>query len=274
MDGELLQANGRSRRWVFTLNNYTVEEEGKVQEPNDRVKYIIYGREVGESGTKHLQGFVQFKQPASFNQVKEYIPRAHWEKARGTTDQAITYCQKDGDIWEFGDKPAQGKRNDLSELRELVFAGKRTVELASEHFGTYVRYHRGIEKVVQLVRREREKTPPLVYYIWGPTGSGKTRSVYEKHQDVWTYPGKGWFCGYEGQECALLDDLRADDGLSFGFLLRLLDRYPVDVPTKGGHTYWDPKYIYITSNVKPEELYRMHDSAPLLRRITEIKYLE
>lgn len=271
---ELLRPNGRSRRWVFTLNNYTCEEEKSLSLGGERIKYITWGRERGESGTPHLQGFVQFKAPTSLRQVKEISERAHWEIARGNNDQAITYCHKDGDYFEWGDRPAQGKRNDMEELKELVFAGKSGVELARAHFGSYVRYQRGIEKVVQQVRREREKIPPVVKYIWGPTGSGKTRFAYDNHEDIWTYPGKGWFDGYSGQKVALLDDLRADDGLSFGFLLRLLDRYPLDVPVKGGHVVWDPEIIYITSNIKPEELFRMHDSAPLLRRLTEIIHLD
>jgi len=42
----------RSRNFVFTLNNYTTEEVELVKEWD--CKYLIFGKEIGESGTPHL----------------------------------------------------------------------------------------------------------------------------------------------------------------------------------------------------------------------------
>jgi len=48
------------RNFVFTLNNYS-EEEHETLLKCDSFKYIIIGREIGDSGTPHLQGYAELK---------------------------------------------------------------------------------------------------------------------------------------------------------------------------------------------------------------------
>lgn len=89
----------RSRCWCFTLNNYTEEEKKlvKLEVSAPQVAKYIYGFEEGASGTKHIQGFIRFKNQATFSAVKKKIPRAHWEVAKGTDEQNYKYCSKEGD---------------------------------------------------------------------------------------------------------------------------------------------------------------------------------
>jgi len=47
----------------------------------------------------------------------------------------------------------------------------------------------------------------------------------------------------------LIDDYRGEG--SYAFLLRLLDRYPMQLPVKGGFVVLQAVRIYITSNVAP-----------------------
>lgn len=56
-------------------------------------------------------------------------------------------------------------------------------------------------------------------------------------------------------EAVLFDDFRADV-CELHWLLQLLDRYPIDVPVKGGFVAFRPKRIYITSAFPPEGVYR------------------
>mgnify|MGYP000467318534 CR=1 FL=1 len=110
----------RGRRWVFTLNNPSTEEieSTKTNLQHDDVRYGIFGREVGASGTPHLQGFIIFKNAKSLRALRQrYGPRGHYELARGTSIQARDYCKKDGSYEEFGDFPNEsGRRTDLEEL--------------------------------------------------------------------------------------------------------------------------------------------------------------
>ncbi|AXH78189.1 MAG: putative viral replication protein [Cressdnaviricota sp.] len=85
-------------RWCFTLNNYTNEDISSIVPIIEHdCKYAIVAREVGEQGTPHLQGYVEFKtkcRPLSkFNNV-----RIHWEKCKGNRAQNTDYCSKDNDI--------------------------------------------------------------------------------------------------------------------------------------------------------------------------------
>ena len=98
----------RSRNYVFTLNNYTEEDEHQCLAIPWEVKdcrYICVGREVGEQGTPHLQGYICFHTLKSLKQLSEFFPRARIETKYGTHQQAAVYCKKDGDFFEWGTLP-------------------------------------------------------------------------------------------------------------------------------------------------------------------------
>lgn len=142
----------KARRWCFTLNNYTQDDQDHVLAffEGSRCVFGVYGREVGESATPHLQGFVIIKIPMRLACIRNAIsPRAHYEPARGTSEEAAEYCRKDGDFEERGACPAgQGARTDLDRFREwiqtLEYApSQRTV--AQQFPGLFLRYPRLIE---------------------------------------------------------------------------------------------------------------------------------
>lgn len=82
-----------SKNWCFTLNNWTNEQKDMILSvcSNSSNKYIFQS-EVGESGTPHLQGYIEFKEkirPLSLFSFKEI----HWEKCRNVK-ASIAYCSK------------------------------------------------------------------------------------------------------------------------------------------------------------------------------------
>lgn len=113
-----------AKRWCFTLNNYTAAELTAIVDSANSFDYLCFGRELGDSGTPHLQGFLCLKQKKRFNYVKTLpgLSRAHFEKAGGTAKQASDYCKKDGDWDEYGELPGatQGTRTDFDELKEWI----------------------------------------------------------------------------------------------------------------------------------------------------------
>jgi len=113
----------QAKHWCFTLNNYTDAhvESLTLLGSNAITKYIVFGRETGESGTPHLQGFISFFNRQRFNSVRTLIPGAHLEVARGKPHEASTYCKKEGNWTEFGECPSgQGKRNDITKCLEWL----------------------------------------------------------------------------------------------------------------------------------------------------------
>lgn len=83
-----------SKRWCFTLNNYTKEDIGSMVPIFSHEGSYIFQEEIGENGTPHLQGYIEFNRklrPLSLN----LNPKIHWEKAKGNRQQNIEYCSKD-----------------------------------------------------------------------------------------------------------------------------------------------------------------------------------
>lgn len=90
--------NSRFRKLCFTLNNYKNDDYSKLLQFCEKCqfKYII-GKEVGESGTPHLQGYIEFGKQLSFKQIKEINNEMHFERPLGSRTDNIKYCSKDGD---------------------------------------------------------------------------------------------------------------------------------------------------------------------------------
>lgn len=274
-----MRSTPKSRNYCFTLNNYDAASHDAIKAFADtpQCKYITVGEEKGEEGTPHLQGYVELSGARTLAWCKRAISaRAHFELRRGTSEEAATYCQKDGNFWEKGTRSSPrgaSGRADLDSIRQLIDEGKSQLYIAENYFSQWVQYRRSFAAYEQLRMAKRRNWKTFVNVIWGGTGLGKTRFVYQQHKDddIWVYPGKGWFDGYCGQPVVLFDDYRGD--LDISTMLQVCDRYPMDVPIKGGHVNWCPRRIYITSNVMPQLWYDNLDAesrSALFRRFNRI----
>ena len=267
----------QGKHWCFTLNNYTEDEVHALEalvEERPGINYIVIGVEVGQEGTEHLQGFVSFEKKVSQSRAKKIIGRrAHLERAKGSPLQAAEYCKKDGKFVESGTCPkGQGARSDLIEIAEKVKQGCSVRDIAQQHPGSFIRYSTGIARLFSFSPPERQQ-PPAVWVFWGKTGSGKTRRVHEfvAREQLWIHPGDRWFDGYDRHPAVLFDDF-CGSWFKLTYLLKLIDRYPFQVPIKGAYTWWVPKTIYFTSNIHPKDWYQNandeHVNA-LMRRLNE-----
>lgn len=157
-----------SKKWAFTFNNYTEEEYNILVPIIERTcKVAIIGREVGEGGTPHLQGYLEFNKKSRPKSVISVISVAkdgtqhvdyafgiHWEKAKGTRDQNINYCSKDDKnpwVWGF----------DLPKVRPPV----RTIEA-----GQLYQWQKDLVTVFK-----GEPDDRVIYWYWSHKGGiGKT----------------------------------------------------------------------------------------------------
>jgi hypothetical protein len=118
----------RSKYWCFTINNYSQAEEDEIKNLNnlEEVLYIVVGKEIGESGTRHLQGYLELSKRLRLTNVKHLggMQRAHLELRRGSAQQASDYCVKDGDILvqagTISSPGRPGARMDLEDLRAVM----------------------------------------------------------------------------------------------------------------------------------------------------------
>jgi len=276
--------SGNSRGWRITWNNVSDEHLREAKdnlEHSTNVRYACGQLEVGGNcGTRHWEAYVEFTGPRSLQYVRKLFPGAHAEQRRGTPTECRVYCSKDetsvgGTFWEHGTIPQEkgaGKRNDLVAVRERFRNGAKVSDIYEEYPGVAARYPKYVQKCADMYLAPRSwKTEIRVYK--GPTRCGKTKAAYDEFPDIWAKPEGQWFDGYDGQPHVLIDDFDGgrDCGIRFRFLLRLLDRYPLEVPIKGGFVKWLPRIVIITTNVEPDGWYPWEDYAPLRERFDEIR---
>jgi len=148
--------------------------------------------------------------------------------------------------------------------------------IAQDHFGSWVRYHRGFREYKRLRQLYEVRTwkMEIICYI-GPSGTGKSRKAFETYPQAYWGPKGKWWDGYCGQETVVVDEMYGHR-FSFSELLQLLDRYPFQVETKGGVVQFTSRRIVFTSNQDPQDWYnaeRTHNTRweenPLNRRLRE-----
>ncbi len=267
----------RMRNFVFTLNNYDEDDEQRIQD-SEFFAYVVYGREVApRTGTPHLQGYVELRNPASFDRVRrEFAGRAHIQPRRGTASEASVYCKKGDDFYERGNCSHQGARRDLDGAREAAQDGG--MRLVSSVYNAQA--IRVAEKYLTYNEEVRDFKPNVEWW-WGPTEVGKSKGVraaalllgFKPDQWYTKNVGDHWFDGYDGHPVVILDDFRGD-WWRLHYMLGFLDRYEFRVQYKGGHRQMRATHIFITSDRPPQECYEVRGMDQLLRRIDIVRHLE
>lgn len=237
-----------SRRWCFTVNNYTDSMLNLLLTLS--CVYLVVGREVSESGTPHLQCFVVFETTKRLSGVKKIAPSAHWEVARGTTEQASVYCMKEGSYTETGVRPnAEHVAGGAAEKERWDVAKKRAREgdlddIPSDIFIKYYRTLKEIAKDYMPAVDDLDYLPGI--WIYGPAGCGKSRTARLDYPGAYFKLQNKWWDGYQGEENVILDDY---DCKELGHHLKIWgDRYAFIAETKGGAIKIRPKRMIITSN--------------------------
>ncbi len=258
----------RARRWCYTKNNYTDQDEADFQELAS--KYHVYGREEGKQGTKHLQGFIIFNDSMRFARVKAMFAGAHIERCHQSSEVNATYCKKDGDFWESGTLGCQGARSDLQEIAVGIDEGKSIKDTFKEWPSQAIRYGRGIKRYKYDTAEPPQWRDVNVEVWWGVTGTGKSRAAFD-HPDYYRLASAKWYDGYDRQKRLVIDEFAG--WIPLHEMLTLLDGHPLQKQQKGGfcYAYWDE--VIITSNKPIDDWYK--DPSPehmkaLLRRIDSI----
>jgi len=282
----------KAKNWVFTLNNY----DGLL-DPSlwDRCLYCIYQEEIGDNGTPHLQGFMQYSSRVTMPFLARLsgLEQAHFEVANGSPESNIHYCSKPlpgcacekcvlaislGGPYVYGEVSGvtQGKRTDLSRLQAALDSGAPLPEIYRSHFSTMSR----VEKFAINYRRITTAPRNFATQVWvlcGAPGTGKTRTAWllaSSLGSVYNVPmqkqsGLYWD-DYGGQDCVILDEF-GGDRCTPKFFNQLCDRYPFTVPIHGGGGHqFVSRYVFLTTNYPPRQWWPNAQAASvgaLLRRI-------
>lgn len=254
------------------MNNYSSTE--LVDAIN--CKYLVYGKEVGESGTPHLQGCVVFTSQKSEKTVRKLLPGCHVEIARNVY-QAIEYCKKDGDWTERGTPPVSKKAQGAGEKRrwdEIRVAAEegRFDDIPDE---VRVRMDNNLERIHMraLKARKLEDTETQHEWYYGGTGTGKSRKAREDNPDAYLKMCNKWWCGYTDQDTVIIEDLDKKHEMLCHHLKIWGDRYPFPGEMKNSGAVIRPKKIIVTSNYRPQDIWMDDaDLEPILRRFKLVHF--
>lgn len=272
---------GKSRSWCFTIHFDT--KEIAIAFSNDQLKttmekcadYAIFQIEKAPTtGAIHIQGYCHFKNARSLSGVKKLLTReTHLEVAKGTAKQNRDYCMKtdsrlEGTVpTEIGEMPLQGERMDLIKAGKDFMDGKSKSWMAENHTAAVMRYGAGLERVRQWYDEKLERTKPVkAFFLWGETGVGKTKWVYDTFGKENVYrvidgKHKYWWDGYDNRQhkCVLFDEIGGEHSLTD--VLRFIDQYTENGEVKGGRVRLLFEYAVFTSNIPLGKLWIHEDQA-------------
>lgn len=292
-----------SRKWQITINNpiekgFTHEEIKSRIEQLKNTSYWCMCDEVGnKEHTYHTHVFIYRPSPIRFSKLKKHFEGAHFEMARGTSQENRDYIRKEGKyinsnktetnlkdtFEEFGEclEEHQGARNDLTALYDMIKDGMSNFEILEEN-PNYMKQLDKIDKCRELMRYEEFKNKLRdiqVEYWYGIPGAGKTSGVLERYgyENVYRVTDmKNPWDGYRGQDVVLFDDFAGD--VEITKLLIWLDRYPLELPCRYNNKTACYTKVYFTSNKPLDQLYTwIQREEPetwraLLRRIHCVKH--
>lgn len=263
----------QSRCWMFTQNNYTRDDEDVLMKAE--CKYMLYGYEVGEQGTPHLQGYVVFECNKRMSAVKQILPRAHWEIRRGTHEQASEYCKKDGHFIEKGEPPMSKRQQGDNEIarwdaaRESAKLGKFD-DIPSDIYFRYTTNAHKIHALAQVVPASQSFLD--FYWFYGATGTGKSKRARDENPGYYVKQTNKWWDGYTDQPCVIIEEWSPEMKMLGNYLKQWCDHHPFSAEIKGGTKCIRPPKIIITSNYSIDECFDDPNVILPLKRRIQIKH--
>ena len=299
--------NAKSRKWTLVINNpleagldhTAISELLHLFSP----AYYCMADEIATTGTYHTHVFFYAPSPSRFSTVKKRFPIAHIEKAYGSVQENRSYLRKDG-RWadtdkaetsvsgtfeEWGEAPPERaeKHPEMFRLVQNIRDGMTTTEIIDDNPAMAFRV-RDIDLLRQTLTAEKyavENRPLEVSYLYGASGAGKTRSIYEAHDPRSIYRVTNYraargisFDGYHGQDVLVFEEFSSQ--IPIEDMLNYLDIYPLALPARYNDKTACYTKVYITSNSPLESQYWVEQQArpetwrAFLRRIhTVIEYL-
>ncbi len=285
-----LTITSRMRNVCFTMNNPTQAEKEFLSDlvelgmPSPGIRYMVFQEEEGESGTKHIQGYVEFLENHRFRHVKFMLTGSrthgiHLERRRGTPKEAADYCKKfssrvDGGIAGEGGVMSKSMPDKLSNVILAVVEGDSAADIQQDFPLMYMMNRDKIHVAVIDRMGKRHLTPSKsnVYIFVGPSGSGKSTTAWTEYPDafkgVWPTGKRWWWPNYKGESTVIFDEFR--ETLSYQQMLALFDIHPMSIEFKGGNTENVSKKIILTTIRDPKDWYRnVSDKTELERRIRD-----
>lgn len=189
-----------AKNWCYTLNNPTDDELKRFSCLPSFATYHVFGHEVGEAGTPHLQGLILLDKKKRLSFLRKWCERGHYEVCRNLP-ASVQYCKKGGDFKEFGKLSVAGRRTDLEGFKESVRSGTYDLATIREmHSEVYAKYPRFC---IEYIRDHKPVTPVVCHPLrdWQADLFGKLRLSPDPREIIFVVDeagngGKSWFTDY------------------------------------------------------------------------------
>ncbi len=275
--------NTQSRKWSLVINN--PQECGLDHSAIVEIlrkfspAYFCMADEIATTGTYHTHIFLYSPSPIRFSTVKNRFPTAHIDKTYGSAKENRDYIRKEGKwaetdkaetkvpdtFLEWGDMPAE-KEEKAPQMYKLIQEVRNGISTAniiegSPNLAFRVRDIDTLRQTLLSDRYASENRKIEVWYIFGASGTGKTRGIYERHDAknicrITNYRnGRGIsFDGYTGQDVLVFEEFHSQ--IPIEDMLNYLDIYPLSLPARYSDRVACYTRVYITSNLPLEKQYR------------------
>lgn len=270
----------KRRDYIFTCNNFTDEDKAKLD--MCPLQYYMYGEEVGEKGTPHLQGHLYFKNPVGIKSVITALPGFHITIPKGNETEQILYCLKEWkNVVEKGTRPMSQHEKGQCEKRrwEEIYEAAEKGKWNSIDAEIKIKFPRALHMVNQGAFIEVDLQPrPILDNFWivGKTGAGKTEYAKElagpNRFTVFNFDSSG-FMRYKYEDVVILQDFDRRDDHYIKNLKNLTDHDPFAARIMYGDKLIRPKTIIVTSNWLPEQIWHAQpDLEPIFRRFKIVQF--
>ena len=275
--------NTQSRKWLITINNpqecgldrNTIIDKLNAFFPG----YYCLADEIATTGTPHTHIFLYRKSAIRFNTIKKVFPIAHIDKSYGSVIENRDYVAKqgkwadsdkaetsvEGSFYECGTPPLEKEEQNpqMYQLIQDINDGMSTLDIIKSTPSMAFRI-RDIDIIRQTILTEKytnECREVSVCYLFGESGTGKTSSIFQKHQGheicrITNYRNGHniSFDGYNGQDVLVFEDFNSQ--IPIENMLNYLDIYPLALPARYHDKTACFTKVYITSNLLLNQQYR------------------
>lgn len=234
----------RSRGWFLTLNNYTEHEINALLDcaNHDGTSYVVQ-EETGEGGTRHLQGYVHFRNQVAFSTIRQWNTRAHWERARSVAN-AVAYCsdpaKRTGRIWTTGFNVDTRDMRIVLEPNLYEWQRELLQELRGEAHMRKIIWYCDVEGGTGKTAFARFLVKNMPHTMFVTTGSSKDiayqiiKSSWSPHQVIFNLPRT------------------AEGGMAYGALESLKDGIIFSGKYEGGAKLFPPPHVVVMANFLPD----------------------
>lgn len=243
-----------AKRWCFTLNNYSATELETLEKHflKDKIKYII-GKEIGENKTPHLQGYIESN--IKIRPIEKFeTKRIHWEKCKGSREDNLIYCSKEGNFIANGLKL---KRQPKIIKDEDLYPWQKSI--------------------INTINDDPDDRS--IWWIWSKEGmTGKTTfcKYLSHHHDAIPLEGKKndiLYCAAEFESDLYIWDLERsmEDYVSYGALEKIKNGYFMCAKYESKPVIRACPHVFVFANFKPDESKLSKDRWKIINIGTEEK---